>query len=34
MKVEIFVRLNTGEIVKDFDVLDEVEFKAPKLKWF
>jgi len=34
MKVEIRVRFNTGEIVKNFVVLYKTEFKAPKLKWF
>jgi len=33
MKVETWVRFNTGEIVHDFVVLDKVEFKAPNL-WF
>jgi len=34
MKVEIKVGFNTGEIVEDLIVLDKVECKAPKFKWF
>jgi len=34
VKVEIRVRFNTSEIVKNFVVLYKIEFKAPKFKWF
>jgi len=34
MKVEIRVKFNTGKIVEDFVVLNKIEFKAPKFKWF
>jgi len=30
MKVEIGVRFNTGEIIEDFVILDNVEFEALK----
>jgi len=34
MKVEICVKFNTGKIVHNCVVLEEVIFKSPKLKWF
>jgi len=34
VKVEIGVRFNTVEIVEDFVVLYNIEFKAPKFNWF